>query len=216
MSENAEWRNGRRIVELATLADNLQACRYCAQPLHLSDCVGENRFGLAQILKVKCRNINCGVTNDVTVATGSKHVTDQGGKAWDVNSRLAAGMINGGFGESHVNSLLAVLNIPGISKRGLKEREREIGSTLDKMAEDSCREYLQEEAKLIDMILTASFDGAWQKRGTGHAYNSLTGHASLIGVKTKKCIGYSVKSKRCRICSSAQKKNCVPKNMHVY
>ena len=23
--------------------------------------------------------------------------------------------------------------------------------------------------------LTASFDGAWQKRGTGRAYNSLTG-----------------------------------------
>lgn len=57
-------------------------------------------------------------------------------------------MINGGFGESLVNSLLAVLNIPGISKSGLKEREREIGSTLDKMAENSCREYLKEEAKL--------------------------------------------------------------------
>lgn len=38
--------------------------------------------------------------------------------------------------------------------------KREIGSTLDKMAEDSCREYLQEEAKLSDMNLTASFDGA--------------------------------------------------------
>lgn len=57
-------------------------------------------------------------------------------------------MINGGVGEPLVNSLLAVLNIPGLSKRSLKEREREIGSTLDKMAEDSCREYLQEEAKL--------------------------------------------------------------------
>lgn len=57
-------------------------------------------------------------------------------------------MINGGFGESLVNSLLAVLNIPGISKSGLKERESEIGSTLDKMAENSCREYLKEEDKL--------------------------------------------------------------------
>lgn len=62
--------------------------------------------------------------------------------------KIFSGMINGGFGEPLVNSLLAVLNIPGLSKRSLKEREREIGSTLDKMAEDSCREYLQEEAKL--------------------------------------------------------------------
>lgn len=89
ISENAEWRNGRRIVKLATLADNLQACCNCAQPLHLSDCVGENRFGLAQILKVKCRNINRGVANDVS--TGSKHVTERGGKSWNVNSKLAAG-----------------------------------------------------------------------------------------------------------------------------
>lgn len=81
---------------MATLADNLQACCNCAQPLHLSDCVGENRFGLAQILKVKCRNINRGVANDVS--TGSKHVTERGGKSWNVNSKLAAGMINGGIG----------------------------------------------------------------------------------------------------------------------
>lgn len=88
ISENQKWRNGRRIVELATLADNLQACCYYAQPLHLSDCVGENRFGLARILKVKSRNINRGVTKDVS--TGSKHVTDRGGKSWNVNSKLAA------------------------------------------------------------------------------------------------------------------------------
>lgn len=34
----------------------------------------------------------------------------------------------------------------------------------------------------------------------------LLGHASLIGVKTKKCIVYSVKSKRCRICSLLKRK----------
>lgn len=66
-----EMQNGR--IELATLADNLLACRYCAEPLYLSDCVGENRLGL-------------GVTNDV--ATGPKHVRDLVGKAWDINSKL--------------------------------------------------------------------------------------------------------------------------------
>ena len=47
------------------------------------------------------------------------------------------GMINGGFEETHLNALLAVLNIPGISKRGLKEREKEVGNTLSKMADES-------------------------------------------------------------------------------
>ena len=54
-------------------------------------------------------------------------------------------MINGGFGETHLNALLAVLNIPGISKRGLKEREREVGNTLSKMADESCQKNLLEE-----------------------------------------------------------------------
>lgn len=68
-----------RIVELATLPDSLQACRCWAKPFHLSDCVGETKFVLVQILNVKCRNINCGITNDVAI--DSKHVTGRGGKA---------------------------------------------------------------------------------------------------------------------------------------
>lgn len=54
-------------------------------------------------------------------------------------------MINGGFGETHLNALLAVLNIPGISKRRLKEREREVGDSLSKMADESCLKNLIEE-----------------------------------------------------------------------
>ena len=54
-------------------------------------------------------------------------------------------MINGGFGETHLNALLAVLNIPGISKRGLKEKEREVGNNLSKMADESSQKNLLEE-----------------------------------------------------------------------
>ncbi|XP_062566154.1 uncharacterized protein LOC134228511 [Saccostrea cucullata] len=79
------------------------------------------------------------------------------------------------------------------------------------MAEDSCNKHLDEEISLSDGNLTAGFDGAWQKRGTGCAYNSLTGHASLIGEKTKKCIGISVMGKRCRICESAEMKGVPPR-----
>lgn len=37
--------------------------------------------------------------------------------------KIFADMMNGGFGESHVNSLLAVLNIVSISKRGLRKEK---------------------------------------------------------------------------------------------
>ncbi|KAK3090923.1 hypothetical protein FSP39_015740 [Pinctada imbricata] len=214
--EVSGWRVGRRIVELGTLADNLRSCFFCTEPLHLIDCVGETKMGLAQVLRVKCRQ--CKGTNDVP--TGSRHTTQRGGKAWDVNTKLAAGMVNGGFGESHVNSLLAALNIPGICRKSLKDREREIATELVNMAQESCNQSLKDEVEKSSGDLSASFDGAWQKRGTGRAYNSLTGkyilkqfkgHASLIGDKSKKCIAFAVKSKKCRICESAKAKEITPR-----
>jgi hypothetical protein len=59
VTDISDWKDGRRIVELDTLAKNLEECRRCGQPLHLSDCVGETRFGLAQILlDTECRLVN--------------------------------------------------------------------------------------------------------------------------------------------------------------
>lgn len=57
-------------------------------------------------------------------------------------------MINGGFGESHINTLLAVLNIPGICLKNLKEREREVGQKLEVMANASCKRNLANEVAL--------------------------------------------------------------------
>lgn len=42
-------------------------------------------------LEVKCMYSECDLVNDVP--TGSKHTTQNGGQAWDVNTKLAAGMI---------------------------------------------------------------------------------------------------------------------------
>lgn len=57
-------------------------------------------------------------------------------------------MINGGFGETHVNCILASLNILGISKKSLKNREREVGVNLEEMAEESCQKQLQDEIRM--------------------------------------------------------------------
>ena len=88
-TDSEQWRVGRRVVELGALADGLKGCELCGQPLHLTNCVAEKKFGLAHILQVKCMNPECNLVNDVP--TGSKHVTPNGGQAWDVNTKLAAG-----------------------------------------------------------------------------------------------------------------------------
>ncbi|CAG2186397.1 unnamed protein product [Mytilus edulis] len=54
--------------------------------------------------------------------------------------------------------------------------------------------------------LIVSVDGAWQKRGSGRSYDSLSGHCSMIGAETGKIIGYSVRSKFCKTCDEANRK----------
>ena len=49
-------------------------------------------------------------------------------------------------------------------------------------------------------LIMCSFDMGWQQRGSAHRYNSQSGHALLIGGRTRKPIGFVVKSKRCNYC----------------
>jgi hypothetical protein len=53
----------------------------------------------------------------------------------------------------------------------------------------------------------ASYDMAWQQKGSGHQYNSASGHGSMFGCLTRRIIGLVVKSKMCGLCSAAKKKD---------
>ena len=83
------------MVELGVLVEGLKACFLCSQPLRLENCVGETKFGLGHILKIKCDYADCGLVNEIP--TGRRHKTEKGGSAWDVNTKLAAGMCINSF-----------------------------------------------------------------------------------------------------------------------
>lgn len=89
-----DWRKGRRIVSLGTLADQLDQCTKCFQgPLRLSLCEESRQFGLGTILYVPC--LFCGHKN--SVSTDTKHSTgNQLGprRCWDVNTKVAVGKYN--------------------------------------------------------------------------------------------------------------------------
>jgi hypothetical protein len=55
--------------------------------------------------------------------------------------------------------------------------------------------------------IDASYDMAWQQKGSGHQYNSQSGHGSLFGRYSRKIIGLVIKSKLCSFCASFKKKN---------
>ncbi|XP_063433536.1 uncharacterized protein LOC134715345 isoform X2 [Mytilus trossulus] len=118
-------------------------------------------------------------------------------------------MIHVGLGEQQVNGILAELNIPTVSHSMLDERQREIGGVIEHVAEESINEWMAKEVALNNECdgtddLTVSVDAGWQTRGSGRAYNSLTGHCSMIGSKTGKILGYKWRSKSCRICQKAE------------
>lgn len=49
-----------------------------------------------------------------------------------------------------------------------------------------------------------SCDGAWQKRGTGQNYDSLSGHVTVVGKYTRKCLGFGLACRSCRKCTYAR------------
>ena len=53
------------------------------------------------------------------------------------------------------------------------------------------------------MGLIASYDIDWQKISTGNLFDSLSGHAFIIGARTGNIIGFRVKSKSCSKCKTA-------------
>ncbi|XP_052080737.1 uncharacterized protein LOC127718721 [Mytilus californianus] len=107
-------------------------------------------------------------------------------------------MIHAGIGETQLKNLLAAMNVHCPHHKSLKSRENEVGDIIECQANASERKFLLDEAfqsMTIDAEgneqagINASTDTCWQKKGSGRAYNSLSGVASLIGEKQGKlCI----------------------------
>ena len=53
--------------------------------------------------------------------------------------------------------------------------------------------------------LTVSYDMGWNKRSSGHRYDSISGHAFIIGAYTRRIIGSVVFSKSCAVCNQRKK-----------
>ena len=127
----------------------------------------------------------------------------------DVNTRVALGSLHAGMGHTHVNHLLSTLNVPTISHKGYKVREREVGRCVEAVTQESCKRVICKEkennpenkkAGVVEMA--ASYDMGWQKRGKGH--NSSTGHGAVMGLTTGKVMDYSTRCKSCRFCAKAK------------
>ena len=65
---------------------------------------------------------------------------------------------------------------------------------------------MEDKDKRQKIGLTVSYDMGWNKRSSGHIYNSLSGHAFIIGAHTRRIIDCVVFSKKCDIYSKRMNK----------
>ncbi|OPL32872.1 hypothetical protein AM593_01191, partial [Mytilus galloprovincialis] len=186
-----DWREGNRIVELNVLATGLlRACLKCGLPLQLGHTIDIQTYDLGCLLT--CFNTSCMHVN--SVPTGKRY-----DRVWDVNSKLAAALVPSGLGERQTNSFLSELNIPAFSYKLDNARLREVGNVVE-----------------VKGKRVVAVDAGWQKRGSDRAYDSKSGHCSMVGPQTGKNINYSVRSKDCRVCCRAESRNESPREHTFY
>lgn len=102
-------------------------------PFNICD---EQRHGLASTFNITCPS--CGHLNK---AETSKQITsgNQGPKAYDIILRVTLGCLHAGIGQTHINNMLSCMNIPTINSITFKQREREVGQSVEAIAKKIVR-----------------------------------------------------------------------------
>ena len=142
--------------------------------------------------------------------------------SYSLNLKLVLGTMASGIGPSNMSQLLSFLDIPSCKSlhgRFFRNIELAVGSSLRKIATESMRDAIEEEVRTtinndakyrqylkgnLQVGITVSFDIGWNERSSGNRYDSLSGHAMIIGCLSKKIVGAIVSRKMCRVCSSAE------------
>jgi len=71
------------------------------------------------------------------------------------------------------------------------------------------RNVVQQNLMMQDLPIPrveASFDMGWQVRSSGGKYGSFTGHALLIGARTRKVLDSAIYNKKCGVCTKHEKR----------
>ena len=183
----------------------------------MANITDEKQYGLASKLIIKCQFCS----KDNTVETSSTHKCGKAGSAaYDINSRASLASLHAGIGETHLTSIMSIMNIPPMARASFKTRERETGKAVENVARASCSQIITDEKdKLIGtgeqldennlMAVSCSYDMGWQKRGKG--FNSNTDQAAVMSQSSGKIFDYATKGKKCRTCEYAERSNTNPK-----
>lgn len=177
--------------------------------------IGETKRGLNSIFKFQCKK--CGTLRKIESCPKQENTLN-------CNEEAVLGINSIGSGFSHLKEFFTQLNVPVMGNTTYDKIQKKQQSDWWNLAQQSALEALYEEIELAKSIgsvdskgnalIAVICDGGWGKRSYGKAFNSLSGCAVLIGVRTKKVLFFGVRNKYCHTCKIAQA-NCTPPNYHI-
>ena len=99
--------------------------------------------------------MECGTLNSIK-PTKSHHIKKKGATVYDMNKKAAGAMIHSGLSVTGMQKFKATLEIPPLSARTLKKKERQIRVTLEKVAKKSGLDVTELEQNLCSLNSTAA------------------------------------------------------------
>lgn len=136
--------------------------------------VFQSEIKLALRSRFKFRCISCGTVKRVESCRGKKSTNA------NVNEAAISGIVSIGLGHSHLQVLLAHLNIQGMSYPTYQKYDRKLQISVWGLAKKLEQEALQEEIRIAkecgevdsagNALIAVEFDGSWGKRSFGKNY----------------------------------------------
>jgi len=114
----------------------------------------------------------------------------------------------------HTNTFPRVQNamrpaIKRISQQCMEKARAE--EVLQTIGLERCNDWKEKKIDAKEVKLTISYDMGWNKRSSGHKYDSMSGHGFVLGGQSKKVLQFRCMSKQCSKCALAAKNKVAPK-----
>ena len=215
---------GNRLIHWQSLQtllhDNCQ-CKRCHGSVKLSECT----VGISTEVILRCNNCDLEESNFVRRTKYDKLKYDKrSSESHAINCQFVLALMQIGGGNAESEILLNFLDLPhgstfrrstfsriqtairteikNISDESMiNSRNEEIKATI---GERMFANFLDKKTHPKDVKLTVSYDMGWNKRSSGHKYDSISGHGFVLGGIHKKILNHKCLSKCCTICDKQQ------------
>lgn len=174
--------------------------------------VSETKKGLNSIFTFKCKKCK---------KSRKLHSCPKKADSLSCNEEAVLGINLIGSGFYHLEDVMSQLSIPCMSSSFYDKISKGQQSDWLSLAKKLALEALKEEIALAiaegnvdskgNALIAVICDGGWAKRSYGKNFNSLSGCAVLIGVRTQNVVFFGTRNKYCHTCKIAQSKGIDPK-----